>query len=135
MVAHPARVGADARPSVAAFRVILHPDNPTTTLDRKFVLEAFLKKTTRWSHDEPIRPVDLDPDSSARQHFSEEVLRRSVPAIKSYWQQMVFSGRGVPPPELESDEQVVRFVLGNRGAIGYVSGSANVEGVKVIVVR
>jgi hypothetical protein len=63
------------------------------------------------------------------------VHARSVAAVKSYWQQVIFSGRGVPPPELESDEAVIRHVTRSPGAVGYVSGAANVRGVRVVSVR
>jgi len=114
--------------------VIVHPSNPTTSADRKFLEDAFLKKTTRWDHGEVIRPVDQVPDSPVRRKFSEEVLRRSVAAVRSYWQQLIFSGRDVPPPELASDEDVVKYVLKYPGAVGYVSGSADTNGAKIVSV-
>lgn len=126
-------VGADSRP--AGVRLIVHPGSPLTTVEQKVVADAFLKKITRWPNDVPIRPVDLHPDSPVRRRFSDEVLHRSVAAVKSYWQQLVFSGRQVPPPELESEEQVVRYVLKNPGAIGYVSPGANIEGAKPLFMR
>jgi hypothetical protein len=55
--------------------------------------------------------------------------------VKSYWQQMVFSGRSVPPPEMDSEDQVVAFVLKNRGAVGYVSATTNVLGAKILPLR
>jgi ABC-type phosphate transport system substrate-binding protein len=128
-------VAVDVHSNTTAFRVIVNPVNPTTSIDRRFLAEAFLKKTTRWPHDEQIRPVDLEPDSPTRRRFSEDVLKRSVAAVKSYWQQMVFSGQNLPPPELDSDEQVVKFVLRNPGAVGYVSATANIDGVKVLSLR
>jgi len=127
-----ATAAAQSRP---AYRVIVHPSNPVTSVDQRFLADAFLKKITRWGNDEPIRPVDLHSDSAVRRHFSDETLRRSVSAVKSYWQQLVFSGRGVPPPEMDNDEQVVRFVLRNPGAIGYVSGTTSVENAKVVFSR
>ena len=117
------------------FQMIVHPSNPATVLDRRFVVDAFLKKVTRWPHDEVIRPADLESDSPVRRHFSEQVLKRSVAAVKTYWQQLVFAGRNVPPPELDGDWQVVRFVLKHPGAIGYVSAGASLEGTKVVMVR
>ncbi len=118
-----------------SFRVIVNRENPVAAVDRRFLAEAFLKKTTRWPNDQVIHPVDLDPDSEVRHHFSENVLRRSVSAVKSYWQQQIFSGRDVPPPELKSDDAVVKYVVANSGAVGYVSGRANVDGAKVVPVR
>jgi ABC-type phosphate transport system substrate-binding protein len=121
-------------PPPAAYRVIVHPRNPVHGVDRSLLADAFLKKVTRWSHGEAIRPVDLT-DSAPRRKFSEEVLGRSVAAVRSYWQQQIFSGRGIPPPELDGDQAVVRFVLQNAGAVGYVSGNADVGAAKVLAVR
>ena len=117
------------------FRIIVNPDNPVSSLERRFLTDVYLKKATRWANDEAIRPVDLGPGSPIRRAFSDDVLKRSVSAIKSYWQQMVFSGRGVPPPELDNDGEVVRFVLKNRGAVGYVSSGSDVAGAKIVPVR
>jgi ABC-type phosphate transport system substrate-binding protein len=125
-----AQVPAAAPP----YRVIVHPRNPLISAERAFVADAFLKKSTRWRHGEAIRPVDLE-DSAPRRTFSEEVLVRSVSAVRSYWQQQIFSGRGIPPPELDSDQAVIKFVLQNPGAIGYVSGHADLAGAKVLQVR
>jgi hypothetical protein len=55
-----------------------------------------------------------------------------VPSVYSYWQEIVFSGRGEPPPERASDAEVVAFVRANVNAFGYVSPTAAVAGVKVL---
>src|SRR5882672_8127515 len=89
------------------FVLIVNPKNPVGPLDREFVSDAFLKKTTRWGDGDTIRPVDLAPTSSVRANFSEKVLRRSVAAVRSCWQQRIFSGRDLTPPELGSDEAVL----------------------------
>jgi ABC-type phosphate transport system substrate-binding protein len=120
---------------VPDFRVIVHPDNPATSLSRDFLIDAFLKRTTRWSDGEALHPVDQRSTSLVRQKFSDSVLRRSVAAVKSYWQQRIFSGRDLPPPELDSDEAVVTFVLTHKGALGYVSGGAKLEKTKPVLVQ
>jgi ABC-type phosphate transport system substrate-binding protein len=117
-----------------AYRIIVSPEVQTTRLERRFVRDAFLKKTTRWPGGEVIHPVDLPHSSPVRRRFSEEVLERSVEAVRSYWQQVIFSGRGVPPPELASDEEVVRYVVGRPGAIGYVSGTAPTGNARIVTV-
>jgi ABC-type phosphate transport system substrate-binding protein len=118
-----------------ALVVIVNADNPATGVSRKFLTDAFLKKSTRWPHGELIRPVDQPPDSAIRRRFSEDILNRSVSAVRSYWQQLIFAGRDVPPPELGSDEKVVEYVLTHSGAVGYVSGSAKLGGAKVVAVE
>lgn len=130
---------APARRAIAEgpppFVVIVNARNASTTLDRDFVKDAFLKKATRWQDGSVIKPIDLVPSSSVRERFSHEVLKRSVSAVKNYWQQMIFSGRDVPPAEVSGDDDVIKFVVANPGAIGYVSGSARLGDVRVVTVR
>jgi hypothetical protein len=118
-----------------AFLIVVNVRNPEPSVTREFLADAFLKKTTRWPSGEPLRPVDQRYDSSVRSSFSEGVLLRSAAAIRSYWQQRIFSGRGVPPPELETDADVLRYVQQNPGAVGYVSGRTAPGEVKVLTVR
>lgn len=121
--------------SSAGFRVVTHPSNPAASVERSFLTDAFLKKATRWASKDAIYPVDQGADSAVRQQFSDQVLRRSVFAVRSYWQQRIFAGRGLPPPELDSDEAVLRYVLSRPGAIGYVSERAQIGTAKVLSVR
>ena len=124
-----------AQMTVPVYRVVLHPQNPATSLERQFVEDAFLKRRRTWPHDATVRPADLPPDSSVRARFSEDIIRRPVIAVRAYWQQRIFSGRDVPPPELASDTEVMRFVASHPGGIGYVSGGAALAGVKTVPVR
>jgi len=128
----PPEAGASDAPTVV---VIVHPANSVTRLDRKFITNAFLKKKTRWSDDTPIRPVDLGPSSAVRREFSATILGRSVAKVRRFWSQVVFSGRGVPPPEFGSEADVVEYVTTHEGAIGYVSDRVPLAGAKVVQVR
>jgi ABC-type phosphate transport system substrate-binding protein len=123
-----------ARPADAAsgFHVIVHPDNPAQRLSRRFVADAFLRRTARWPHGELLAPVDLSPQSSLRAEFSEQVLGKPLTALRMHWQQVIFTGRGLPPPEFPSEVAVVQYVLRERGAIGYVSPGADCAPAKVV---
>jgi hypothetical protein len=121
--------------SRADFSIIVHPGNPVTDVSRSFLADVYLKRTTRWGDGELARPIDQRADSGVRRAFSESVLKRSVEAVKRYWQQRIFSGRELPPPELDGDDAVVTYVANHRGAIGYVSGNAKLEKTKLVPVR
>ena len=127
--------GRAEAPRAPEYVVIVHAANSTSSVERKFLSDAFLKKTTRWNGGQVIRPVDQNADSGVRRRFSEEVLERSVTAVRSYWQQVIFSGRDVPPPELSGDDTVLEYVKNHAGAVGYVSGRASTAGAKVLSVR
>lgn len=118
-----------------SFVVIVNAQSGESSATHEFLTGAFLKKTTRWPGGEQLRPVDLRADSVTRSGFSEAVLRRSVSAVRNYWQQRIFTGRGVPPPELESDAAVLQYVRLHPGAVGYVSQQADCREVKVLAIR
>ena len=131
-----ALVGANGTAQAAeSFQLIVNSGNPVASMDAKDVAKLFIKRVSAWDDGVSADPVDQAPDSAVREAFSETVHGRSVTAVKSYWQKQIFSGRGVPPPELSSDAAVVDFVKKNRGAIGYVSAGADVSGVKVITLK
>jgi ABC-type phosphate transport system substrate-binding protein len=125
---------AHAEPN-GGVRVIINASNATVRLDHRFVADAFLKKRTRWDDDRAIQPADLGQKSSVRDRFSRDVLERDVASVRRYWAQQVFSGHGVPPPELASEADVVKYVAAHPGAIGYVSANVSLAGVKVVEVE
>jgi ABC-type phosphate transport system substrate-binding protein len=119
-----------------AFVVIANAENPAASLAASELSNLFLKKTSQWSGGLPALPVDLGESSPVRESFSRQVHRKGTPAVKAYWQQQIFSGRNVPPPEKSAVRDVVEFVRANRGAVGYVpSGTDLPSGVKVLDVK
>lgn len=113
------------------FVVIINAANPETEMEAGRVSKMFLKKIRRWPDDVPVNPVDLNEKSPTRELFTETIHKKRVSAIKTFWQRMIFSGRNVPPAELNTDEEVIQFVLSDPGAIGYVSSATELpDGVK-----
>ena len=54
--------------------------------------------------------------------------------LQSYYQTLLFTGRGSMPKVLGSDAEVVAYVARTQGAIGYVSSAASAEGVKTLAI-
>ncbi len=108
----------------SAFRVVVHTSNAASALPRAELARIFLKKTSAWPDGRAAQPVDLTETAATRRAFSKSVLERDVSAVRAYWQQQIFSGRGVPPAEKSSEADVLAFVRANPGAVGYVSAGA-----------
>lgn len=128
---------AQAR-SIAAddrYELIVNPENPVTEVDKDFVRDAYLKKTTTWGSGAALRPIDAPTKIAARDRFTQDVIRKTPTQLKNYWNQQIFSGKGVPPPEADSVAQVIGYVLANPGAVGYVPVGTDVRGAKVIRIR
>jgi len=134
-----AMLGIDAArgspPEEGAFVVIVHPDNAIAALNRDFVRDAYLKKATDWPDGETIRPIDLSARFPARQRFTHDVLRKSHAQLRSYWNQQIFSGKGLPPAEAESTADAIAYVLAHPGAIGYLPAGAPPGAAKIVEVH
>lgn len=107
--------------SPAAFMVVVHESNATATLPREQIARLFLRKVTRWPDGEAAEPVDLAPTAPARVAFTQQVLGKSVSTVRAYWQQRIFSGVDVPPPEKAGEAEALEFVRTHPAAVAYVS--------------
>ena len=76
-----------------------------------------------------------DRPGPVRDAFYRKVAGKSPSAVKAYWNQLIFSGREVPPVAKTSDEDVVAFVHSNPGALGYVAADTDTKGVKTIELK
>ena len=128
-------LASTGRAAESGFKVIVHPENPVTSVDREFLRNAFLKKASGWSTGETIRPVDLASRYPARDQFTHQILRKTPAQLRSYWNQQIFSGKGVPPPEATTPRQAIEYVLAHPGAVGYLPADVDPRGAKVIEVR
>ena len=118
-----------------AFKVIVNPKNPIVSLRSDFLRNAFLKKEAVWSNGETIRPIDVGAELPVRDQFARTALNKTPAQLRIYWNQQIFSGKGVPPPEVESIAEVIAYVLANPGAISYLPIHTDARGAKVIEVR
>ena len=116
------------------YKVIINESNSTGSLSRKEASDYFLKKKTKWADGKTVMPIDLKASSPSRTAFSKEVHKKSVNAVKTYWQQSVFAGKATPPSVKNSDKEVIDYIKEHAGAIGYVSASSDLSGVKVITI-
>jgi ABC-type phosphate transport system substrate-binding protein len=114
------------------FVIIVNTANQITTVSRELASRLFLKREARWPGGGDVQPIDLEKGSRVREVFTRVIHRRSLKAVESYWQQEIFSGGELPPPE-RTHAQVVQYVRDNAGAIGYVPSDTPLpSGVRVL---
>jgi len=124
-----------AKASVAShedFQVIVNPQNPVSEVKRDFLRDAFLKKATNWPHGKAIRPIDLAGRLPIREQFIMEILGKTPSQLRSYWIQRIFAGLDVPPPEADSMQAAIRYVMSNAGAVAYLPAGVDPGGAKVV---
>ena len=126
---------ADARAAEPAFNVIVHRDNPIASITRAELSAIYMKRTRSWAGGREIVPVDQPAASPVRERFSRAVHGKNAAYVTRYWQRLIFSGRGIPPRQLQNDAAVLELVRKSRNAIGYIGRETPPgDGVKVLPV-
>lgn len=118
----------------SAIVVVVHPDN-SAAISSKNVQRIFLGKEKKFADGKETLPINQVSGAGARDTFDNEVLGRSSTQISAYWSKLVFTGKGIPPKEVDSDAAVIDIVASNPNAIGYVDEAAANASVKVITLN
>ncbi|MCM2279919.1 MAG: phosphate ABC transporter substrate-binding protein [Oligoflexia bacterium] len=115
----------------AKVAIITHPGAPAE-LTGEQVRRIFLGKDIFFPDGTRARPVDLSARSPVRTEFYGTFFDLRESEIRAYWAGRVFTGKGVPPPVIGTDDEVRRFVAATPGAIAYVDPGAVDQTVRVL---
>lgn len=113
--------------------IIANPGVGDESIKPDFIRNVYLGKTAKWKDGVKAEPITLK-GGEIHEVFLKELIGKSDSQFSTFWKKMVFTGKGRPPKEVANEAVVVEFVKSTPGAIGYVSASAPVEGVKVLKV-
>jgi ABC-type phosphate transport system substrate-binding protein len=113
-------INADA----AELAVVVHPSNPSATLDARAVRSLFLKTQPNWKHGERVRPIDLAEQSPQRSAFLDKVLGLTAAEFERYWVERQYSQGDIPPLKAADEASVIKFVSTLTGTIAFVSKEA-----------
>ena len=112
--------------------VIVNKDNQAV-LSEKDISRIFLGNLKSYSTGDTITPINITSKKALRKEFNKKVLHKSSSQVKAYWSKLLFSGKGVPPKELKSDQQIKEFIAANPNAIGYIDRKNLDDSVKSIL--
>ena len=102
--------------------VIVHKASPASVLTAAQVKAYYLKKQAAWSDGSKVRPVQQSGD--VRDGFVKRTLGMSTTDFERYWLELKYSAAESPPKQVDSDEDVVRFVGTMKGAIGFIDAAS-----------
>ncbi len=114
-------------------KVIANPSVKIESISVGEIKSVFLEERNSLHDGTHVEPV-LSKGGPAHESFLKEYLDKNNDALQDYYRTLVFTGKGLMPKALRSDEEVAAYVAKTRGAIGYVSSTAPVDGVKTLTV-
>lgn len=113
--------------------VIVNSKNPISAMDKAEVSALYLGRYQAYRDGSFALPLDQLADGDVRATFYQLLTGKSEVYINAYWARILFTGRAMPPRQLENDSAVLAIVQKNPSAIGYVSAGTKLTGVKVVL--
>ncbi len=106
-------------PPVLAGNLVLvgNPDSGLETLEREQIVNIYMGRYRKLPSGISALPLD---HTDHRETFYRTLVDKSLPAINAYWARLVFSGRGSPPNQVDTANEMLAMIADNPGAIGYL---------------
>ena len=114
--------------------LIAHKDAPETTLSKKEIQEIFLGKRSQWQNHSAIHPATVK-DAELHSAFLKQYIKKSASKWNAYWKRLVFTGTGTLPQQFETEQELLKYVVKTKGAIGYVDAETPVDNVTIITIK
>lgn len=111
--------------------IVVHPSN-NSAVNEDFVSSVYLGKTKSFEGGKQLVAVNQS-GNALEEEFNKKVLGKSSSQMKAYWSKLVFTGKGTPPKEVKTDEEVISLVSENPATIGYISSTSVSDKVKVVL--
>ena len=124
--------GGQAKAEGDDIAVVVNKSNATATMSRSQLSALFKVKSTEFPRGGRATPVNLPPESPARQAFDLAVLGLTPDEVERFWVDSKSRSGVGSPRRLPGPSALVRFVSGDETAIGYVPTSEVGDGVRVV---
>ena len=114
--------------------LIANKNVPDNSLAKEAVKAIFLGEKTKWSDNSRVTFVVLKTPE-LMDTFMRQFVGKSSFQFDNYWKYQTFTGKGSPPRAFDNAADLIDFVAGTDGAVGYVSKDAPINNVKEIAVE
>tara|TARA_R110000787_G_scaffold270864_1_gene377906 strand:- start:250 stop:633 length:384 start_codon:yes stop_codon:yes gene_type:complete len=119
-------------PQVYAINIISNITADTASLSVNQLRRIYSMRQIHWKNGTPIVVYVLPSKNPLHQKFCKEQLRLFPYQLDRIWHKLTFSGYGVAPIEVATQQALIKAIKSTKGAIGYVENLSEVTDVNVI---
>ena len=101
-------------------QILVSPDQAKTSIDRTLLRAIFTMRLRQWPDGTPVRVFVLPDHDAVTELFCREQLGTYPYVMRANWDRMVFTGTGLAPIMVGSEQEMRERVRSTPGAIGYV---------------
>lgn len=120
------------QPAVSEPKILVNSNVRLETLDSAYLNQIFAAQVRKWPSGQAIQVFTLPSSNNLHREFAIERLRIQPHQLDRIWNRMLFTGTGKPPTVVNSEDDMLKMIQSNAGAIGYVSSDYPADGVKLL---
>jgi hypothetical protein len=125
-----------ATPAVAqalVLHVAVSARSPWRVVTSKELLALYTGRVRTLADGGPATPLDQRRDGSVRKAFYQALTGLDIARINSYWARLHFTGEVQQPPAVGDDSDVVRRLLADASAVGYLAAEPQDPALRVVL--
>lgn len=111
--------------------VVVSKDSNIEKISTKELKKIFLSLNPHFPNGTKAIPYDLD-NRRAYRAFYKAIAGKSRLQMKTFWSEMMFSGKGLPPTAIRDEEKIAKLATENSNLIGYVTEWPSESDLKVV---
>jgi ABC-type phosphate transport system substrate-binding protein len=127
--------GASQAAALDGVVVIVNEGVAADSISAAALKDIYTGKTKYWPDGQNVDIALLDDETGTTDAALNEVSGMGASYFRTFWQRIVFSGRGQQPNRIGDAAALVAFVAATKGAIALVPANADLKGVKKLEVK
>jgi len=100
--------------------IIVNESVPAERYSRADTRAIFAMRQRLWPNGEQIKVFTLADDHPIHKDFVKNNLRMYPHQFRRVWDRMTYTGTGVAPIQLDSEQEMIEKIMNTPNAIGYV---------------
>jgi ABC-type phosphate transport system substrate-binding protein len=119
-------------PTVSAVEVITNSSADIASITTTQLRRIYSMRQVKWANGVPITIFVLSSTNKIHQQFCKETLRLFPYQLDRIWNKLTFSGMGIAPTIVSSEQELIQAVKSTTGAIGYIENINEVSDVNLL---
>lgn len=110
-----------SQPALSEPKILVNSNISPTDLDPAYLNQIFAMQVRKWPNGQAIQVFTLPSNNQLHREFVIERLKIQPHQLDRIWNRMLFTGTGKPPTVVDSEDDMLRMIQNNPGAVGYAS--------------
>jgi ABC-type phosphate transport system substrate-binding protein len=119
-------------PTISAVEVITNSSADIASITTTQLRRIYSMRQVKWANGVPITIFVLSSTTKIHQQFCKETLRLFPYQLDRIWNKLTFSGMGIAPTIVSSEQELIQAVKSTTGAIGYIENINEVSDVNLL---